>query len=366
MKKAVTLSIGIFLISFSTLIASTNAQENHYNPYYLNYGNSYIFTVKNVEFSVFPDGQFDFTYIGNYNNTNVIISSPNVNVSFNSGYNYEMFVQYDMYGGVIQVENVPIYYDQFGRVSQVGNINIYYNRNRIVRVGGLYVHYNRYGYYTHCTGFINSFNFYYTYKPWHSYYVRPVYAHCIVYDYPYRKNYIPTRYSYTDHHNYYRNRGRNNNTYANGRRSFHKPGSRNHYKGGRTEVNRDYNPNRRHTRVVQLNKYRPSRNNKMGLRKSDGISSKRTVKTRPVSNSQSFSFNNNLTTRPTVNSNKTRRNTSFKTENRKTSFNTNINDRNKKPSNYKSTRMASNTKKGDINKRKEEPKVNTSKRRRGL
>ena len=118
--------------------------------------------------------------------------------------------------------------------------------------------------------------------------------------------------------------------------------------------------------MVQLNKDRPSRNNKMGLRKSDGISSKRTVKTRPVSNSQSFSFNNNLTTRPTVNSNKTRRNTSFKTENRKTSFNTNINDRNKKPSNYKSTRMASNTKKGDINKRKEEPKVNTSKRRRGL
>ena len=116
MKKAITLSIGIFLISFSFLIASTTTTNNNLNPNFINYGNSYIFTVQNVEFSVFPDGQFDFTYLRN--------NSPNINISYNAGFNYEMYVQYDMYGGVIQVENVPIYYDEFGRVSQVGTINI--------------------------------------------------------------------------------------------------------------------------------------------------------------------------------------------------------------------------------------------------
>ena len=173
MKKAITLSIGIFLISFSSLIASTTKTiNNNLNPNFINYGNSYIFTVQNVEFSVFPDGQFDFTYLGN--------NSPNINISYNAGFNYEMYVQYDMYGGVIQVENVPIYYDEFGRVSQVGTINIYYNRNRITRIGGLYIHYNRYGYYAYSSGFINAFNYHYTYRPWHSYYIRPAYTNCLI------------------------------------------------------------------------------------------------------------------------------------------------------------------------------------------
>ncbi len=70
-----------------------------------------------------------------------------------------MFVQYDCYGGVIQIENIPIYYDEFGRITQAGDIQVHYNRNRIVRIGGLYVHYNYYGYYTHSTGYINSYKF---------------------------------------------------------------------------------------------------------------------------------------------------------------------------------------------------------------
>ena len=238
MKKAITLSIGIFIFSFSSLIASkTETTKNNLNPNFINYGNSYIFTVQNIEFSVFPDGQFDFSYLGN--------NSPNINISYNAGYNYEMYVQFDMYGGVIQIENIPIYYDEFGRVSQVGTINIYYNRNRITRIGGLYIHYNRYGHYAYSSGFINALNYYYTYRPWHSYYVRPSYNNCLVYNYPYRRNYVPKRYSYTVHHNYYRNRGRNNNTYANGRRNFRRPGSYWHYKGGRYEVNKNYQSSQR-------------------------------------------------------------------------------------------------------------------------
>ena len=46
------------------------------------------------------------------------------------------------------------------------------------------------------------------------------------------------------------NRGR---SYVNGRRDFYRPGSRIHYRNGRTAVNRDYNPNRRNTAVASRN-----------------------------------------------------------------------------------------------------------------
>ena len=373
MKKAIILLIGIFLISFSTLIASTNSQAVNYNPNFVNYGNSYIFTVQNVEFSVFPDGQFDFTYIGNYNNTNITISSPTVNVSYNSGYNYEMFVQYDGYGGVIQIENIPIYYDEFGRITQAGDVQVYYNKNRIVRIGGLYVHYNYYGYYTHNTGYINSYNFYYTYRPWHAHYARPVYASCIVYDYPYRRYYKPTRYSYKEHNNYYSNRGRSNVSYANGRRNFNKPGSRNHYKGGRSEANKDYKPNRRNTAVAQNSRRGNSSQSNSLARKSkkrsntnnNNASTRPLSNTRPVASNQGRRENNTnrtLNTRPTNSSPGTRGNRNSITTTKKVSFKTDTN----KQTRNKSYASANTTKIGSNSNRTASTKRSSSKRGRGL
>ncbi len=244
MKKLITLVFGILAISFSSKATSVETQNN----YYPNYGNSYIFVENNVEFSIFPDGQFDFVYVGGHNGTAVSVSvgTPNVNISFNSGHDYDMFVQYDDYGAVIQVEDIPIYYDAYGRITRAGSVDIRYNRRRIVRVGGLYLHYNPYGYYSHSSGFINHWNRYYVYRPWHVYYARPFYSHCVVYDYAYRTHYTPVRYSYDHHSRYYRNRG-HNNSYTNGRRSFYRPGSRIHHRNGRTAVNKDYKPNRRNT-----------------------------------------------------------------------------------------------------------------------
>ena len=57
MKKAITLSIGIFLISFSFLIASTTAINNNLNLNFINYGNSYILILekKDLNFSYYLD-----------------------------------------------------------------------------------------------------------------------------------------------------------------------------------------------------------------------------------------------------------------------------------------------------------------------
>ncbi len=249
MKKIIAISIGIFLMSFSVGANPLNNEENFINGY----GNSFIFVVQNVEFSVYPDGQYDFTYVNNYNGSNVSITAipPYMNISYNSGYNYDVYVQYDLYGAVIQVEDVPVYYDEYGRIAQAGNVEIFYYNGRITQIGGLYLHYNYYGNYSYSTGYINQYNYYYVYQPWHRYYIRPIYANCILYTHPYRRYYNPVRYSYYEHNYYYLNRGRSNVSYANGRGSFYKPGSRVHYKNGRTTVNTNYRSNGKNTAVSQ-------------------------------------------------------------------------------------------------------------------
>ncbi|MEZ4874911.1 MAG: hypothetical protein R2793_05560 [Flavobacteriaceae bacterium] len=245
MKKVTALVLTLFAV-----VLSVNAASEQTNKFYGNYnGQSYIFVEGGVEFSVFPDGQFDFVYVGptQGSNVNVSINTPGVSISYNSGYNYDAYVQYDDYGAVIQVEDVPIYYDEFGRIIQAGSVEIQYNSSRrIVRVGGLHVYYNHYGYFSYCTGYISPWYTTYIYRPWHVYYARPYYAHCVVYDYPYRRYYTPIRYTYAYHRNHYR--GYKN--YTNGRREFAHVGSRTYTKDGRYTVNKDFNPNRRNTAVA--------------------------------------------------------------------------------------------------------------------
>ncbi|MEZ4857847.1 MAG: hypothetical protein R2781_03480 [Flavobacteriaceae bacterium] len=288
MKKVTAL-----VLSFFAAVYSINAANENENPYYENYnGQSYIFVEGGVEFSVFPDGQFDFVYVGNTqgNNINVSINTANVSLSYNSGYNYDAFVQYDDYGAVIQVEEVPIYYDEFGRIIQAGSVEIRYTNRRIVRVGGMHIFYNHYGYFSHYTGFISPWYTTYVYRPWHVYYARPFYTHCIVYDYPYRRYYSPIRYSYHHHRDYYR-RGFKN--YTNGRREFARVGSRVHYKDGRTAVNKEYNPNRRNTAVAYNN-----RKDDATIYKGRPVLDNNTTSNRPVTNTSRPKVENDKNERP--------------------------------------------------------------------
>ena len=187
-----------FLVAFLVGLGSTFATANtHYRTFYKDYGNSFIFVEQGVEFAVFPDGQFDFN-VDNYGpNFSAYADFGGVSISFNSGYGYDAYVQYDDFGAVIQIENVPIYYDYYGRIIQAGNVHIRYNnRGYVSRVGGMYIHYNRYNRYSHYTGFINVYNRHYVYRPWHAYYVIPVVNLCVVYNRPYRQYYTPIRHTY--------------------------------------------------------------------------------------------------------------------------------------------------------------------------
>jgi len=198
MKRIVYLFAALVALSTTAFATNTTSSEADasINNYVRGYGNSFIFNEAGIEFSVFADGQFDF-YLPNYGpDVSVGINTPGFSLSFNTGYNYNPYVQYDEFGAIIQIENTPIYYDYYGRVNQIGNILINYNSfGRISRVGGLNVYYRNNVFYRY-DGFINIYNRSYVYRPWHRFYAVPHMDFRVVHVNPYRQFYAPVRHIY--------------------------------------------------------------------------------------------------------------------------------------------------------------------------
>lgn len=180
------------------ILASTSddkvAERNAYR-----YNKSFIFVEQGITFSVYPDGEFDF-YVDSR------LGNSRRNVTFNSGFDYSPYAQYDDYGAVVQVENIPIFYDYYGRVSQVGDININYRNRRVHSVGNMFVFYNNNGLYDYHTGYINSFNRFYVYRPFHRFFARPAIGFSLVFNRPYRRYYSPIRYTFYNPYRYNKRR----------------------------------------------------------------------------------------------------------------------------------------------------------------
>ena len=195
--------LALFTFVFFGLITKTFSKHDTY--YY--YDQPISFTENNVSFAVYKNGAFDF-YIDRVAGFNISFNSPQVSLSFNSGYNYNPYVQYDRYGAVIQVENIPIYYDYYGRVSQIGTVNINYHNGYVSRVGGLYIYYNGHRGYPHYSGYINRYNRSHVHAH-HHYFSYPRYEYVVVSHKPYRRHYCPERYVYHKNHrknHYYKKR----------------------------------------------------------------------------------------------------------------------------------------------------------------
>ncbi len=246
--KNLTYIVAFFFFGWS---ASANLDKaNNFFPY--NYGEAFIFVERDVEFAVYTNGEFDFYYNPQFarhpgNN----IRTPRENISYNAGYNYDLFVQYDDYGAVIQIEDVPVYYDYYGRIIQAGNVYINYNSHgNVVRVGNMHVRYNRFNQPIRYIGSINQYNSHYVYQPWHQYYMRPHQDYRVVYYQPYRAYYEPSRINYIQYSTYYQN----NNNYIN-KTNFYRPGQQvvAYNQGRRTTSERNLESNLRSAQNVSRN-----------------------------------------------------------------------------------------------------------------
>ena len=127
MKRFYLFFAAFLLVGVTAKAETTHSLENTNSEYTFvrGYnGNAFIFVEDGIEFSVFPDGQFDF-YIQRYGpNVNASYRGNGVNISFNSGFDYGPYVQYDDFGAIIQIENVPVFYDHYGRIVQAGDVFI--------------------------------------------------------------------------------------------------------------------------------------------------------------------------------------------------------------------------------------------------
>jgi hypothetical protein len=276
MKSKLFLIVAFLITSFS-IKATTNGTEYRY---YNENGDKFTFVERGITFAVFQNGEFDFYLNQRNSGINIGYRSRNVNISFNSGYNYDAYVQYDDYGAVIQVENVPIYYDYYGRVTQIGNVNINYRSGRLVQLGGLHIFYNNYGYYSRYSGYVNRYNRHYAYHPYHNYFSRPIFDYRIVSYKPYRHYYKPSRYTYygNQHNNYY-HKNRNLNSYKRNTYSTRKRFATNKipkHKNERIAHNTDrYRKNYRSNQNENGNTYR--RNNRNFKRTNGNVTKRRTV-----------------------------------------------------------------------------------------
>ncbi|MGJ5641018.1 hypothetical protein [Formosa sp. S-31] len=239
-----------------------NAPDSHttyYNP------KSFIFIEQGVEFSIFQDGQFDFYMPSIHNTVNFSINSPHANFSFNTGYNYNPYVQYDQFGAIIQIQNIPLFYDYYGRISRIGNVFINYNSHGFVSlIGNMNIFYSNRTF-SHCSGFINTYNRHYVYRPWHNHYRIPPRNYCVVYHTPYRRNYKPVRHKYTRpyynqhsrplvQHSKKYNSNRNTKTYSSSRTSKNNTRYTTNSRHSAENKTRNYSRNSSSNRTTTTNK----------------------------------------------------------------------------------------------------------------
>ncbi|MBE0423172.1 MAG: hypothetical protein IBX66_04460 [Lutibacter sp.] len=298
MKTKLLLLASFLFVGFGMQAATFKTDISSVNYYNNDYGDSFTFVERNVTFAIFQNGEFDF-YINPKNQRNglgVTYQGNGVNISFNSGYNYDAYVQYDDYGAIIQIENIPIYYDYYGRVNRIGNTHITYDSGRLVRVGGLHVYYDRQGYYSHYSGYINNYNRAYVFHPYHNYFARPLFDFRIVSYNPYRNHYQPTRYTYYSDHS--RNKYYDKNYKSNG------------HDNTRQRVAAKSVPNRYNDRNAQLDRRNTNDRSGQSNRNNSAVNTsdrRTTTVNRPTSNERTSQAGNttdrrtNTVNRPTSN-----------------------------------------------------------------
>jgi hypothetical protein len=94
------------------------------------------FIEQGVHFTIFQNGTFDFRF-AQYNN---------YNQHRYNGCITNRRISKDYHGYIRSIGSVTIDYDRYGRLSRIGNIDIRFRNRLVTSVGGLYIHYNNFGY----------------------------------------------------------------------------------------------------------------------------------------------------------------------------------------------------------------------------
>ncbi|MBD0822798.1 hypothetical protein [Aestuariibaculum marinum] len=169
MKTLVLLFAGMLFSTNSVMALDLNKTTIN-TPNHYRYVQPVTFVENGIEFSIFPDGNFDYEFLYNttyYNSNsrrssiNASYSNPRVSVNYTSTSPNRNFISRDRNGTIRDIGNIPINYDRTGNVTQIGSVFIGYGRGKnatLNRVGGLTVNYNSWGQIVSTKGYVNSNN----------------------------------------------------------------------------------------------------------------------------------------------------------------------------------------------------------------
>ena len=142
-----------------------NGHHNGHNNYYaIDYRDAepIEFRERGISFYIFPNGDFDFntgngSYIARRGGT------PTTQTVERGARGIK--IEHDYNGRVRRIGNVFVNYDYYGRVRRIGSVYMTYNSFALTRIGGMRLFYNYHGQIIGVTGYINEYNYGYTYNP---------------------------------------------------------------------------------------------------------------------------------------------------------------------------------------------------------
>jgi hypothetical protein len=153
-----------FLLASALFVSnvSTTFATNESRLIGVNYNEPFSFIEKDIEFFVYPNGEFDFnTYLNNYTETSYLYRSAgsrSSQTSVRKPQNYGVLIEHDVYGRVRRVGNTFINYDNSNRVTRIGSIYMKYNKNGLTQIGGLKINYNSRGQVVSIIGTIKGYS----------------------------------------------------------------------------------------------------------------------------------------------------------------------------------------------------------------
>lgn len=131
-----------------------------------------------------------------------------------------MYLQFDIFGAVTQIESVPIFYDNYGRISKAGEVDSSYKGENVTQIGNMNILYKKKNAYYASRGSINLESENLNSQIRHRKYERTVLT-IVCFPINFYRNKTPIRYSYEEHKEKYENK--ESVTYDNGRRTFLDP-----------------------------------------------------------------------------------------------------------------------------------------------
>lgn len=147
--KKITLLVAIILlvgnVAEASVVFNHSGEEKRMR---FSFDEPISFTERDIEFFVFPNGEFDFNTRPEDSDGEYFYKtagrriSPSTNSSL---INYGVRIDHDSFGRVRRIGNTFINYDSRDRVNRIGTVYMRYNRTALIQIGGMQLIYNRRG-----------------------------------------------------------------------------------------------------------------------------------------------------------------------------------------------------------------------------